>query len=125
MKNCNSCGKCCIKYSNGGLTASDEDISLWESSRHDILPYVKSGKIWIDPKTNQQLAICPWLIKEPNASSYKCSIYFDRPEDCRVYPMTLNDMIKDDCEMLEAKDLKNLKQAQIDLDELIAISSDY
>ena len=39
--------------------------------------------------------------------------------------MTIQDMIKDECEMLEPADLTNLKQAQLDLDELVALSADY
>jgi len=71
MKECNSCGKCCNKYSNGGLSASADDLSFWESLR---------------------------------------------PEDCRVYPIRVSDMFQDECEMLEPKDLVNLRLAQIKLD---------
>ena len=28
MKDCNQCGKCCIKYGDGGIEASDEDIEM-------------------------------------------------------------------------------------------------
>lgn len=112
MKDCNSCGKCCIKYSNGGLSASNEDLDLWESARPDIFKYVREGQIWMDPETGQQIELCPWLRKEPNQIRFNCAIYFDRPEDCRVYPARVSDMIEDDCEMLEPKDLKNLPAAQ-------------
>lgn len=116
MKACNSCGKCCIKYGNGGLSASDQDLALWESLRPDIFRYVRHGKIWRDPETGKQIDLCPWLRKEPDQLHYNCAIYFDRPEDCRVYPARVSDMIKDDCEMLEPKDVLDMQRAQFDLD---------
>lgn len=116
MKECNSCGKCCIKYGNGGLSASDADLDLWESLRPDIFEFARDGEIWMEPHTGQQIEFCPWLRKEPNQARYTCAIYFDRPEDCRVYPARIADMVKDECEMLEPKDLLNLKEAQITLD---------
>ena len=125
MKNCNSCGKCCIKYGGGQLSASAEEVDYWLSERQDISSYIVNGEIWMDPKTGKQLDTCPWLRKEANQAQYTCAIYYDRPEDCRVYPMTVDDMVQDDCEMLEAKDLANLKQARLALKELIAIAADY
>ncbi len=116
MKECNQCGKCCIKYSNGGLSASDEDIDFWESTRPDISRYVRNGKIWMDPESGKQIELCPWLRKQPNQISFSCAIYFDRPEDCRVYPARVSDMINDECEMLEAKDFTDIQLAQKDLD---------
>lgn len=112
MKECNSCGKCCVKYGNGDLSASKADIELWEVDRPEVFNYVSDGKIWVDPASGKTLDHCPWLQKDPFRNHYTCAIYFDRPEDCRVYPVHVSDMIKDQCEMLEAKDLKNLAHAQ-------------
>lgn len=117
-ENCNSCGKCCVKYSNGGLSASSADLKIWESLRPYIHQYVNREKIWVGPKTRQRLALCPWLRQESPSSAYTCAIYADRPEDCRVYPANISDMIKDGCEMLEPKDHLNIKQAQIELERL-------
>jgi len=111
MKACNSCGKCCVKYSNGGLSASPEDLDNWESLKPEIYRYVRDGKIWMDPATGKQIDLCPWLRREPNQEQYSCAIYFDRPEDCRIYPATVQDMIKDECEMLEPKDFADLSRA--------------
>jgi Fe-S-cluster containining protein len=127
MKACNQCGKCCINYSDGGLSATQNEIDAWEAYRPDIFEYVKEGQIWVDPKSSLPLTLCPWLIKESpvkeqqgnNKSKYYCSIYEDRPEDCRYYPVSIADMIKDDCEMLEKKDLVNPKQAQQKLDSIM------
>ena len=119
MKDCNQCGKCCVNYSNGGLSASKSEVEAWEINRPDIHRYVKDGNIWMSPATGQQLERCPWLTKIPAQNKYTCAIYFDRPDDCKFYPVTINDMINDECEMLEAKDLKNLKQAQQTLDRLM------
>lgn len=119
MKDCNQCGKCCIKYSNGGLSVSQSEIELWEIFKPDIYKYVSDGKIWVDPKTGEQIERCPWLRKIPNQEKYTCDIYDDRPEDCRLYPTNIEEMERDKCEMLETGDLKDKKQAQINLDKLM------
>lgn len=123
MKACNACGKCCVKYSNGRLSASREDIDLWESFRPDISEYVVDGQIWFEPSTKELIELCPWLKKDPDSARYLCDIYLDRPEDCRAYPATISDMITDDCEMLEPNDLRDLKQAQKALNEIMANDS--
>ena len=122
MKECNQCGKCCINYSNGGLSASASEIESWENSRPDIARYVSDGKIWMDPDTGKQLELCPWLNKLPNENKYICDIYYDRPDDCKFYPVTIENMIKDECEMLEERDLNYPKQAQETLDNLMSDS---
>jgi len=119
MKECNSCGKCCIKYSNGDLSASDIELEYWEVFRPDISRYVRNGKIWMNPDSGEQIERCPWLRKVPNSKILTCAIYHDRPDDCRFYPVTISEMIIDECEMLETKDIKNPKQAKIDLDKLM------
>jgi Fe-S-cluster containining protein len=75
-------------------------------------------ELWFDPVTGQQLRLCPFL-KKTEQNLYSCDIYHDRPEDCRFYPVTIDQMIHDECEMLEPKDLKNTKHAQIQLDILM------
>ena len=119
MKPCNQCGKCCIKYSDGGLSATKEESELWETFRPDISEYVRKGEIWFDPKTSKALVLCPWLRKEPNSHKYTCDIYHDRPEDCRHYPTHINEMVRDECEMIEPRDLANPQQAQKRLDVLM------
>ena len=124
MQDCNSCGKCCIKYSNGDLSASDQDIDMWQLFKPDIAAYVKKGLIWFSPKSGEQLALCPFLREvksedQAGKSHYTCDIYYDRPEDCRFYPVTVKQMINDECEMLQEGDLLNPQQAQKDLDKLL------
>ncbi|NOY74042.1 MAG: YkgJ family cysteine cluster protein [Gammaproteobacteria bacterium] len=116
MKECNQCGKCCIKYSNGGLTTSASQIDYWDNYRPEIVKYVKNGNIWMDPDTGKQIELCPWLRKAPRQNKYTCDIYFDRPDDCRFYPSTLDEMVADGCEMIEEKDLSHPKQGQKALD---------
>lgn len=88
---------------------------MWETLRPEIYRYVRDGNIWMDPESGKQIELCPWLRREPNQLQYTCAIYFDRPEDCRVYPATVSDMVKDECEMLEAADFKDLMHAQQEL----------
>ena len=127
MKECNQCGKCCIKYGGGDLSASKEEIDLWELFNPEIYEYVKNNEIWFDPKTGLRLNTCPFLEiapkKDPLAKNmYTCSIYLDRPEDCRHYPSLIPEMIRDECEMIEPVDIKNQIKAQHKLD-IIMIDS--
>ncbi|KPK12019.1 MAG: hypothetical protein AMJ68_03495 [Acidithiobacillales bacterium SG8_45] len=122
MIECNQCGKCCTKYSNGGLSASKREIEQWEIDRPDIYKYVRDGKIWMDPDTGRQIELCPWLRKLPDQDKFICDIYFDRPDDCKIYPATIEDMARDGCEMLEKQDLTRPKQAQKTLDILMSDS---
>jgi Fe-S-cluster containining protein len=122
VKECNQCGKCCINYSDGGLSASASEIESWDIYRPDIYRYVSDGKIWVDPDTGKQLERCPWLKKLPDQNKYTCDIYYDRPDDCKYYPVTIDQMVKDECEMLEPRDLEKPKQAQKNLDKLMADS---
>ncbi len=137
MKECNSCGKCCIKYSNGALSATAHEVEYWEVFRPDIAKFIDNGKIWFDPETGKNIELCPWLtvvsgeishgVNDDSSKAIEplrvtCDIYHDRPEDCQIYPVTIAEMIKDGCEMLEPKDFKNPAQAQKDLDILMADS---
>jgi uncharacterized protein len=122
MKECNQCGKCCTKYGNGGLSVTASEIELWDIFKPDIYRYVRDGNIWINPETGKQLEVCPWLRKSPDNNIYTCDIYYDRPDDCKHYPVTIEQMITDECEMLEEKDLTRPKQAQKILDKIMADS---
>jgi Fe-S-cluster containining protein len=123
LKDCNQCGKCCTNYGGGGgLSASAREIDAWAEHRPDIHNYVRNGQIWFSPVTGQQLQRCPWLRKLPGQSRYICRIYSDRPEDCRHYPVDIEQMVRDECEMLERHDLRNVRQAQRQLDNLMADS---
>ena len=119
MKNCNSCGKCCENYGSDSLSATAEEIDWWETYRPEIAHYVKDGKIWIDPTTGDYVARCPWLQKSPDGKKFTCDIYDVRPEDCRLYPTDIAEMIRDECEMIERRDLVDLKRAQRKLDEIM------
>lgn len=124
MKDCNQCGKCCIKYGDGDLSATQEEIDLWEIFNPDIFDYVKNNEIWFDPKSGVRLNRCPFLdiapkTKPDEKDKYTCSIYLDRPEDCRHYPSLIAEMVRDECEMIEVSDLSKPKQAQVKLDILM------
>ena len=124
MKNCNQCGKCCIKYGDGDLSATQEEIDLWEIFNPEIFEFVKNNQIWFDPDSGESLKRCPFLEIESQVNAlapkkYTCSIYLDRPEDCRHYPSLIPEMIRDECEMIEAVDILKPKQAQIKLDYLM------
>jgi Fe-S-cluster containining protein len=124
MKDCNQCGKCCIKYGGGALSATKEEIDLWEIFNPEIFKFVKNNEIWFDQKSGVRLKSCPFLEVTPpigplTQNLYTCSIYQDRPEDCRHYPSLIVEMIRDECEMIETLDLEKPEQAQIKLDVLM------
>ena len=134
MKACTQCGKCCLQYSDGGLSATADEVTWWQTFRPEIAQYVRDGQIWMDPQTGGRLPVCPFLIAEhPQATAepgtadrgpvrYGCSIYHDRPDDCRQYPVSIDEMRRDGCEMLEVRDLDNPKRAQRALDALMSDS---
>jgi len=122
LKSCNQCGKCCTRYGGGGLSATAGEIDSWATYRPEIFRYVRDGEIWVSPVTGKQMDRCPWLRKLPGQKKYICRIYHDRPEDCRHYPVRIEEMLRDECEMLDARDLDNPKQAQRKLDSLMADS---
>ena len=117
MRACNQCGKCCIRYADGGLVATKDEVDAWELSRPDIYAYVHNGKIWHSPETGAALSRCPWLVGDE--APFHCAISQDRPGDCRSYPANLTDMVRDECEMLEPRDLMDQKQALLKLKTLI------
>jgi len=127
MKECNQCGKCCLAYSDGGLSATAEEIESWEIFNPAIAEYVVNGEIWMDPVNGEQLTRCPWLEELPErpdsgSIKYGCRIYWDRPQDCRHYPVSIADMVRDGCEMIEAGDIDVPTEAQIKLDQLMSDS---
>ena len=78
----------------------------------------------MSPDTGKQLERCPWLTVSPNQDKFKpgkysCAIYYDRPDDCKHYPVTVEQMVEDECEMIEVRDLKDIRQAQNTLDRLM------
>ena len=83
---------------------------------------MNNSQIWSDPKTGKLIELCPWLRKAPDSKIYSCAIYYDRPEDCQLYPSTIAEMVMDECEMLENKDVENPQKAQRDLDRIMANS---
>ena len=119
MKACNSCGKCCTKYGGQGLSVSDDEIAAWEIFNPTVREYARKGEVWFHPTTGAALQQCPWLTKQDGQAVYQCKIYLDRPNDCRYYPTTATEMVRDECEMIEAVDLLDLDKAQRELDKLM------
>ena len=122
MKSCNQCGKCCIKYADGGLSASQSEIDWWQENRPEIYRYVSRGNIWVHPDTGELLSRCPWLELDSTGTKYVCEIYHDRPEDCRHYPTHIAEMILDECEMLESEDIGDRVKGQKKLDIIMSDS---
>jgi Fe-S-cluster containining protein len=62
------------------------------------------------------------LRKLPDQDKYICRIYHDRPDDCKHYPVNIEQMVMDECEMLEVRDLADSNQAQSTLDKIMSDS---
>jgi len=126
MKDCNQCGKCCTKYGAEDLSATREEVDLWEIFQPKIFKFVKGYDLWFDPVSGNRLKQCPFLEIEAkknslSANKYTCGIYLNRPEDCRLYPSLITEMIRDECEMIEPIDIAKPKQAQIKLELLMIL----
>lgn len=120
MIQCNQCGKCCLKYGGGRLgSVSQSEMDCWEANRPEVLDYVVHSDMWVSPRTGEELARCPWLRKLPNREKYKCRIHEVHPEACNGYPVNIQQMIDDGCEMIEEDDLlKPRNELERDLDKL-------
>ena len=101
------------------MSASRQEIDWWETYRPDIFRYVDNERIWVDPATGEYFARCPWLRESSDHGKFICEIYDDRPEDCRHYPVDISQMVRDDCEMLEPRDLLDRRRAQKTLDAIM------
>ena len=44
--------------------------------------------IWINPRTGEDVARCPWLRKLPKKNKYTCRIHEAKPKVCREFPKT-------------------------------------
>jgi hypothetical protein len=78
-----------------------------------------------DGRTIESLSICRTLSRPANTTEkekYTCGIYHSCPEDCRHYLTSITEMVRDECEMIEAIDLENPKRALIKCDVLMSDS---
>ncbi len=117
---CKQCGHCCLNLTGAfNACATEEDIRRWqENHRSDILEWVdviyldeehQVYDIWVDPRTGDDVARCPWLRKLPGKKKYKCSIQDMKPEHCRNYPLSREHAENSGCPGFEEKE-RNKKQ---------------
>jgi Fe-S-cluster containining protein len=69
---------------------------MWrDHDRDDILAWVDPIElgnggyvydVWINPRTHDDVARCPWLRKLPGKDKYICRIHDVKPKVCREYP---------------------------------------
>ena len=110
MKRCNGCGKCCVYGGNGRLGPIDQQqIDVWAQQKPELLAYTRhnddgSYSVWIDPETDDYYPTCPWLIEGDERYQYHCAIQAVKPQACLNYPMSVLQMLRDDCEMWEESD---------------------
>lgn len=114
MKACTQCGKCCTNemYMNT-LEIDGVDVKRWRrQGRDDILAHIEViGRTKADPwadawftKAGNSVKGCPFVRKIRGADRYTCTIYDTRPQVCRSYPHSVDQMAAAGCEMLEPGD---------------------
>lgn len=98
-KECTRCGKCCTNESYmGTLSATAADVARWTAERRwDILQFAYvldygapgtepgGADLWINAETGHEATRCPFVRKDRNRPTYRCTIYETRPEVCRDY----------------------------------------
>lgn len=94
-RDCTRCGKCCTNPNYmGTLEATGDDVKRWRrEGRDDILAWVgilgpednPYGDLWISERTGMEAQRCPFVRKDPNRPTYRCTIYETRPHVCRDY----------------------------------------
>jgi Fe-S-cluster containining protein len=95
---CKRCGNCCMNLTGAfQACASEADVRRWEEAgRDDILNWVDPiavgdtcvYDIWVNPRTGDDVARCPWLRKVRGADKYTCRIHDLKPDHCRRYPLS-------------------------------------
>jgi Fe-S-cluster containining protein len=92
LRDCTRCGKCCTNPDYmGTLQATGEDMKRWiREGRDDILAWIyvltpSIGDLWISPRTGEDASRCPFVRKDANRPTYRCTIYETRPQVCRDY----------------------------------------
>jgi Fe-S-cluster containining protein len=107
---CTRCGKCCLKESYMlSLNATGDDVRRWRNEgRADILRYAEviGGKepwadLWVKPESGEECTRCPFVRKDRGEPTYSCRIHSTRPQVCRNYPGSYDQMAKDGCEIIE------------------------
>jgi uncharacterized protein len=115
MRPCTQCGKCCLKYGAELDTVEVKVIHVWRRKRPEIAQWAGWAggdlyDLWVSPTTHEDVKRCPWLRKPPNQEKYTCRIYAMRPQVCRNYPVDIEQMVQDGCEMLEPGDLEKPRE---------------
>jgi len=95
------------------LDIDGADVKRWRrQGRYDILAHIEViGRTKADPwadawftKAGNSVKRCPFVRKVRGTDRYTCTIYDTRPQVCRSYPHSVDQMAADGCEMLEPGD---------------------
>jgi Fe-S-cluster containining protein len=78
----------------GSLQATGEDVKRWRrEDRDDILKWAAIvgdeedpwAAPWISSQTEEEAGRCPFVRKDRNLPTYRCTIYETRPQVCHDY----------------------------------------
>lgn len=113
MKPCNGCGKCCSYGGKGNLGPIEQSqIDIWSKTKPELLQHTRKEtdgtyRVWINPATGDFYEQCPWLIAGDARYKYHCAIQDIKPKACTNYPMSVLQMLRDDCEIWDESDKTN------------------
>jgi len=101
---CSQCGNCCMRE-NILVTGNDLfsiSTSLGMSEKEFYNTYLTHAGTWSDYDGFIKLkdGRCPFLEKTPSGR-YKCKVYSERPQSCRLYLSTSPVCIKDSSDLIE------------------------
>lgn len=100
-KLCTGCGICCEMYGHN-LYATKEDIARWRQKAPWLLEYVLAldelNDLWRNPITGDEMERCPWVGQA--GGKRICRIHHLKPDICRGYPYSVEQMRDDACEIL-------------------------
>jgi len=86
MGKCNGCGQCCVNPIININLPSEDIAKFYQGFGIDIIKIddIFQAKIYMG-------TVCKYLIKEQDGRT-KCSIYDQRPEICRNYPLETSEL---------------------------------
>lgn len=103
---CTGCGKCCMAYAHClGTLGEAEFERLPEEAKALCRPFYEDA----DGRVYEAFAHppgapgdrCPFLRAGEDGVAYRCAIHRDRPNVCRGYPYSLEQAVRDGCEIIQ------------------------
>ena len=118
-RKCKRCGSCCLQIGDI-INISEDDIKRWvKEGRSDILQFCAGWtkdcfklmvwrekelirylnesinmEMWFNPKSGNEISLCPFLRKQYGKNQFKCTIHNTKPKICREYICDPKNMLR-------------------------------